>query len=83
MRAIRLLLSIAGWIAKPKIGSTKIGTHADLILEMDVDELPDVPDGYKLKSCTILVNGFEVLNYQDEESKRIADAIEQLTKGTA
>lgn len=50
---------------------------------MDVDELTDVPDGYKLKSCTILVNGFEVLNYQDEESKRIADAIEQLTKGTA
>lgn len=50
---------------------------------MDVDELPDVPDGYQLKSFTILVNGFEVLSYQDEEAKRVADAIEQLTKGTA
>ncbi len=34
-----------------------------------------------LKSCLISIDGFEVFDYQDEETKKIAKAIEQLTKG--
>lgn len=34
-----------------------------------------------LKSCLISIDGFEVFDYQDDETKRIAEAIEQLTKG--
>jgi phage regulator Rha-like protein len=29
-----------------------------------------------------MVNGFEIAEYQDEEHKKIADAINQITKGT-
>ena len=61
-------MRLAFWLAKAR--------WAEFAIEVKTN--PDKT----LKTCVISIDGFEVFDYQDDETKRIAKAIEELTEET-
>jgi len=74
-----VIIKIARWLARPQIGKQKFGEHYDIIVSGKISLLEESVGRGKLDHGILMINGFEIAEYQDEEHKKIADAINQIT----
>jgi len=68
LRAIRVLMATAKWIARPQIAGVKILEHYDMIVEIEQRD-------NSMKRGTLIVQSFEVCTIRDAETKEMDELL--------